>query len=172
MEELTERIQELIEQTGLSNKSFAEKVGVSPAIISHITSGRNKPSLNLIQQITNVYTNVNIDYLLSGRGSLYSQQGERHQKSIDTDVKRAESGLNPAIKTYNEGVRAVGVPQGAPIPKRDEEPPPILPNEDLQMLNKRKSDADVRANKEPVKVMLFYADQSVEIYYPNRKKDS
>jgi len=58
MEDIASRIKELIQSLAITNKDFAAEIDVAPAIISHVLSGRNNPSLNLIQQITNVYTNV------------------------------------------------------------------------------------------------------------------
>lgn len=73
MDDVTTRIGELLAFTGLSNKEFSEKIGVSPAIISHVLSGRNKPSLTVIQSILEEFTNVNSRYLLSGQGTLFTE---------------------------------------------------------------------------------------------------
>lgn len=172
MKDITERIQELIDETGKTNKDFAEEIGVSPAIISHITSGRNKPSLNLIQQITNVYTNVNLDYLLNGKGNLWQATS-----AAGNTLGSAKSEVDdfPGHSPFNEGVRAVGVPEGAPLPKREEDAvEQTIPevDDDLQMFDKRKSASKEKKAKEPIKVMLFYEDHSVEIYYPQQKTDS
>ena len=46
--------------------SFAEKIGVQPSSISHILSGRNKPSLEFIQKILAQFPNVSADWLITG----------------------------------------------------------------------------------------------------------
>ncbi len=113
MHDIAQRIKELIEHLALNNKDFAESIGVTPAIISHVLSGRNNPSLNLIQQITNVYTNVNLNYLLNGEGDLMSD-------SIDHEVNSSpietESSSNQAA-TLPPGARYVAPPSGAPKPR-------------------------------------------------------
>jgi len=70
VEDIGNRIITLINATGLTNNSFAAKIGTSSAVISHITTGRNKPNLELIYKITKVYTNVNIEWLILGKSSM------------------------------------------------------------------------------------------------------
>ena len=48
---------------------FADKIGVQRSSISHILSGRNKPSLDFILKVTNEFTDVDIYWLLNGKGS-------------------------------------------------------------------------------------------------------
>ena len=48
---------------------FADKIGVQRSSISHILSGRNKPSLDFILKITSEFKDVDIHWLLKGKGS-------------------------------------------------------------------------------------------------------
>ncbi len=70
VKDIGDRIIALINATGLTNNAFAAKIGTSSAVISHITTGRNKPNLELIYKITKVYTNVNIEWLILGKNSM------------------------------------------------------------------------------------------------------
>ena len=53
----------------LSASMFADKIGVQRSSISHILSGRNKPSLDFILKITGEFQDVDIHWLLNGKGS-------------------------------------------------------------------------------------------------------
>ncbi|MFO7723437.1 MAG: helix-turn-helix transcriptional regulator [Bacteroidales bacterium] len=66
---ITERIREIIEKKGLTASSFADKLGVQRSGMSHIFSGRNKPSLDLIMKIAEVFPDVDIGWLVLGTGS-------------------------------------------------------------------------------------------------------
>ena len=44
-----DRIKIWIESKGLKSSSFADKIGVNRATISHILSGRNKPSIDFLK---------------------------------------------------------------------------------------------------------------------------
>ena len=66
---IIERIKRIISDSGLSNSSFADKIGVPRSSISHILSGRNNPSLDLIIKILRNFDDINADFLLKGKVS-------------------------------------------------------------------------------------------------------
>jgi transcriptional regulator with XRE-family HTH domain len=53
----------------LSASVFSDKIGVQRSGISHILSGRNKPSLDFILKIIEEFEEVNLYWLLYGQGS-------------------------------------------------------------------------------------------------------
>ena len=60
------RLQKLMEQHQLSASAFAEKIGVQRSSISHLLSGRNKPSLDLLVKIEANFEEVSFEWLLKG----------------------------------------------------------------------------------------------------------
>ncbi|MDB2325496.1 helix-turn-helix domain-containing protein [Flavobacteriaceae bacterium] len=60
------RIKKIIENNELNAASFAEKIGVQRSGISHILSGRNKPSLEFLSKIQHTFKEVEYDWLLLG----------------------------------------------------------------------------------------------------------
>ena len=67
--DFAKRLQKVIDFYGESASSFAEKIGVQRSSISHILSGRNKPSLDFILKILASYPEVELYWLLNGKGS-------------------------------------------------------------------------------------------------------
>ena len=63
---IIDRIKKIISDNGLTNSSFADKIGVPRSSISHVLSGRNNPSLNLIIKILQSFDGISANYLLSG----------------------------------------------------------------------------------------------------------
>ena len=63
---IIDRIKKIISDNGLTNSSFADKIGVPRSSISHVLSGRNNPSLNLIIKILQSFDEISANYLLSG----------------------------------------------------------------------------------------------------------
>lgn len=53
----------------LNASSFAEKIQVGRSSISHILSGRNKPSLDFVINIVNTFPEVDLYWLLNGTGT-------------------------------------------------------------------------------------------------------
>lgn len=67
--EFTDRLKKVMEFHVVSASTFADKVGVQRSSISHILSGRNKPSLDFILKVTSAFEDVDIKWLLNGKGS-------------------------------------------------------------------------------------------------------
>ena len=65
-ESLIARIKALMEQHELNASSFAEMIGVQRSSISHVLSGRNKPSLEFLAKIETTFDEVSFEWLLKG----------------------------------------------------------------------------------------------------------
>jgi transcriptional regulator with XRE-family HTH domain len=68
-EKFTKRLQKVIDYYGESASSFAEKIGVQRSSISHILSGRNKPSLEFVLKVLSAFPEVELYWLLNGKGT-------------------------------------------------------------------------------------------------------
>lgn len=71
---MKERIEKIMELEQLSASKFADAIGVQRSSISHILSGRNKPSLELVNKILDQFQQVNADWLLLGKGEMVTGQ--------------------------------------------------------------------------------------------------
>lgn len=71
-EDFIKRLQKIMDFYGESASSFAEKIGVQRSSISHILSGRNKPSLDFILKILSAYPEVDLYWLFNGKGEFPS----------------------------------------------------------------------------------------------------
>lgn len=49
---------------------FAEQIGVQRSSISHILSGRNKPSYDFLLKIAGKYPEIDLNWLISGKGEM------------------------------------------------------------------------------------------------------
>ena len=67
-EDFINRLKKMMKHHQLSASVFADKVGVQRSSISHILSGRNKPSLDFILKVTSEFKDVDIKWLLNGIG--------------------------------------------------------------------------------------------------------
>jgi len=64
-----ERLEHLLQYYSLSASSFADKVNVQRSSISHLLSGRNKPSLEFVLKVVKAFPEVNLYWLLNGKGN-------------------------------------------------------------------------------------------------------
>jgi len=83
----TQRLKKIIDYYGLSASSFADKIGVQRSSISHILSGRNKPSLDFVMKILSSFPEVDLYWLLNGKGSFPKEMQNEEQKII-TEAKQ------------------------------------------------------------------------------------
>ena len=75
--EFSQRLQKVIDFHDESASSFAEKIGVQRSSISHVLSGRNKPSLDFVMKVLNAYPNVELYWLLNGKGTFPIEKRRR-----------------------------------------------------------------------------------------------
>jgi transcriptional regulator with XRE-family HTH domain len=66
--DFAKRLQKIINENDENASSFAEKIGVQRSSISHVLSGRNKPSLDFVLKVLKAYPEVNLYWLLNGKG--------------------------------------------------------------------------------------------------------
>ena len=81
----------------LSASGFEEKIGVGRATISHLLSGRNKPSLDFILKIIQVFPEVDLYWLIDGRKPLAPTPTNN-----PTPVKKYQTDISPIIATTDE----------------------------------------------------------------------
>ena len=79
---MVERIRELMEYKQLSPSQFADGVEVPRAVISHILSARNKPSLEVVQKIVAAHQDVSISWLLLGEGEMLTSLAGKAAEEI------------------------------------------------------------------------------------------
>jgi len=72
--ELQERFRYIMKLNNLSASAFADEIGVQRSSISHILSGRNKPSLEFIQKVLNRFPKVDATWLINGVTSVESDK--------------------------------------------------------------------------------------------------
>ncbi|OCB78584.1 helix-turn-helix domain-containing protein [Flavobacterium crassostreae] len=68
-EDFIKRLEIILEYYGLNASTFADKIGVQRSSLSHLLSGRNKPSLDFVLKILDVYPEVDLYWILNGKGS-------------------------------------------------------------------------------------------------------
>jgi transcriptional regulator with XRE-family HTH domain len=67
--EFSKRLKEVLEYYQLSASAFAEKINVQRSSISHLLSGRNKPSLDFVLKVLQTFDEVELYWLLNGKGT-------------------------------------------------------------------------------------------------------
>lgn len=158
MKNIADRIKELQEFQNFSNNEFAEQLQISPAALSHIYSGRNNPSLTILEAIALRFPNVNINYLLKGTGQLFEQSVD-----VNTSIKQSNKFLSSENNSEHPSEKQIG-PQSE---INDSKPL----RKDLFTHSNEKEDFQEFTNVniksvQIVKVALFTSDGKVFFYTP------
>ncbi|MBB4118144.1 transcriptional regulator with XRE-family HTH domain [Mesonia hippocampi] len=91
--EFTKRLENILEYYSLSASSFADQIDVGRSSISHILSGRNKPSLDFIMKIADSFPEVDLYWLLKGEGSFPKKEDTPPSINTSKTVEQ-QSSLN------------------------------------------------------------------------------
>ena len=71
---MKDRIIQFLRENNLTSTKFADIIGVQRSSISHILSGRNKPSYDFIEKMLIAYPDLNAQWLITGKGDMNSMQ--------------------------------------------------------------------------------------------------
>ncbi|MDA3912395.1 MAG: helix-turn-helix transcriptional regulator [Bacteroidales bacterium] len=154
---MKDRIFAIIQEEEMTNAKFAQEIGVQSSSISHITSGRNNPSIDLITKILNRFPGISADWLLQGKGKMYKYQNE--EQVVQASAKPPEQDLFSSFKN----------PVAKPASIQE---PSANATESLSEPSNRLSDespAQYGANpqKRVEKVIILYSDKSFTEYRPD-----
>lgn len=150
--DLRERVMTIMEHEGMSSTKFADEIGVQRPKMSHIVSGRNNPSLDILQKILERFTYVSTDWLLFGRGEM---KRESVSSSPVIGAEKAENEAEPERGTKN----------------CEETEDKIETKENKPTVIERIVYRE-RPPKAISRIMIFYADNTFDTFVPEKgKKD-
>lgn len=90
IEDFIKRLEIILDYYSLNASSFADKIGVQRSSLSHLLSGRNKPSLDFILKILEVFPDVDLYWILNGKGNFpkNSEQFDKNEISVEQLAKQ------------------------------------------------------------------------------------
>ena len=88
--EVINRLERIMANHNLSAASFATKIGVQRSAISHILSGRNKPSLDFLMKVYESFDEVALEWLILGTTTSLPREVQ------DLDLFKSEK-INPEL---------------------------------------------------------------------------
>ncbi len=97
------RIAKILKEKALSNKAFAELLGIQRSGVSHLLSGRNKPSIDFVIKLINQFPEISMKWLILGKGEMYStptppQFFSKEEKKNITDKNEEKEKLSGVLQ--------------------------------------------------------------------------
>ena len=81
----------------MNAKQFADLIGVQPSSISHILTGRNKPSIEVLEKMLLTFPDLDIKYIISGQLSEVKVSQQNQEVVADEDKYSSEKQKEEAI---------------------------------------------------------------------------
>lgn len=80
------RLKQFLAAENITQAQFADSINVVRASVSHVLSGRNNPSFDFIKAMMMRYPNLNIDWLMFGKGRMYKDSSSVPEPDIPEDL--------------------------------------------------------------------------------------
>lgn len=174
-----ERIELLMKCYNLSPSQFADRTGIQRASVSHIISGRNKPSLEVMLKIYEAFPGLDMKWLMTGIGDAPTGQAsepvaDAQQESLFTEqaaVPRVESSLFAAPA---EPVLPTAIPE-EPKPRRTALQQPVRERAVSEARPRRQQGtrlaqmAAMQPDKKIKEIRIYYSDGTYETLIPEKQ---
>jgi transcriptional regulator with XRE-family HTH domain len=134
--QFSKRLEKIMSYYDLSAASFADKIQVGRSSISHILSGRNKPSLEFVMKIVQSFPEVELYWLLNGKGMFPKNESPTPTSEINS-MEAEKRVPEKTIFKKNEVVEEKSIQEKIPL---------------------------ASSKKEIRKIVIFYEDGSFEAF--------
>jgi transcriptional regulator with XRE-family HTH domain len=95
---IQERLQLILKMHSISPSIFADKLGVQRSNVSHVLSGRNKPSLDFLEKIVTHFPRVNAHWLITGVMHDNGQNSKKAEEEIVVNSQSEKTDYTSTIK--------------------------------------------------------------------------
>lgn len=97
---MIDRINLIMRAKNITASQFADEISIQRSGMSHIMSGRNKPSLDFVMRVLNRYPEIDTNWLLFGKGEMYKSANtlesvQNSGKENASDVQPIENKVEP-----------------------------------------------------------------------------
>ena len=113
---IKDRFKMIMEREQLTAGAFAESIEVAQATISHILASRNNPSTEVILKLHKRYNDINLEWLLTGKGNMSNNPSSAETDEFDYPLfaDNTENPSNESDVSENRKEIAIGNPQKTP----------------------------------------------------------
>ncbi len=154
-DDFIKRLEIILDYNSLNASSFADKIGVQRSSLSHLLSGRNKPSLDFILKIIEVFPDVDLYWILNGKGTF--PKSENKSEAIITtptptlNTKITENQIEIPADLFSEKIVELKNRVGEKFTN-------IIPNTQNSASNNKEAEID--------RIVIFYKNGTFKTYSP------
>ena len=168
---LNDRITKIIDYSNLTSSEFADIIEVQRSNISHISSGRNKPSLDFLIKIKDRFPEIQWDWLIYGNGEMTKTE---EKEVVETKPKTTSlPDLFSLIDDQNFGITESEDkvmkenPPESKIPEQSLRSEKISNSQPLENISGKNNVQSTANQSSKIKrIVLFYEDGKFESFEP------
>lgn len=152
IDEFIKRLELILDFYNVNASAFADKIGVQRSSLSHLLSGRNKPSLEFILKIVEVFPDVDLYWLLNGIGSFPKNNSTEKVVSIpESKINHPPTSLNinEEDDLFSQVESKIDVEKATPK---------------MEIETEKKSNPDYKSDID--KIVIFYKNGTFKDYKP------
>ena len=146
MELIKDRLAHIIRAKNLTATQFAEMMQIQPSNVSHLLSGRNKPSLDFLIKLKDVFPEYSFDWIILGKKPI--TLSERPQ-SVKEELHNNAS--SPMVETSSNFGDLYSVTE-----KSEQDAINTI------------TEAKIEQSKQVKQIVYIYDDNTFEIYHLNK----
>ena len=109
---MNRRFQTILDLENLSPAQLADRLGVQRSGISHILSGRNKPSFELLQRVVQSFPEISAEWLITGNGKPLKEQNQAAASGATSSA--ASGAASSAANSRSSGTTPSTTPSISP----------------------------------------------------------
>lgn len=150
IDDFIKRLEIILDYYNLSASAFADKINVQRSSLSHLLSGRNKPSLDFIIKVIEVFPEVDLYWILNGKGNF-----PKSENGVPTvlEIEKKSSSLPIVENTNSEPDLFSTVEKG--IASTLSEPNPV-----------KSSKTENNSHEEIERIVVFFKNGTFKNYKP------
>lgn len=163
---MDKRLQTVLEIEHVSAAQLADTLGIQRGGVSHLLSGRNKPSYDFLQKILTKYPDINAEWLITGQGrpiKMPVTESDTINKDTQNSIIQNSTTLFPSVDQPRDDSQSSplsttpreesGHPDGSEMTHPDNDPISI-----------------VRSPSRSVKrIIIYYSDGTFTDFYPGKE---
>lgn len=153
---MEKRLLLFLQSEDMNPTKFADRIGVQRSSISHILSGRNKPSYDFLVRIMDGFPQLNAEWLLTGKGKMYKSDISVQPTLFDQLVVNKQDSISAEI---SEGKQKQAIPKTSTIEN----------SQDINAERESPGEFVYKSKQEKIpskieKIIILYSDKTFKDY--------
>jgi len=101
MDTVGNRIKKIMDHLNLNYNSFSKELGYSDVVVGNVIKGRNKPSFDFVNKLTQTFDWVDVRWILTGQGEMLLENNITNKTKAVYKLKTDNLVDNQAIPLYD-----------------------------------------------------------------------